>query len=126
MSVTRRSALQGALLVVAALSAGSRRVLATPAPALLVYDSRSPQSRALRQRHLGPAVDLRSEHANFWRTLRSGAPPERIVGLCSWSDLVQVRGLLQERGLRLREETRQGQLYYWEMTSDPALSGIRA
>lgn len=115
MSITRRSALQGALLAVGAFAAGSRRVLATPAQALLVYDSRLPQSRALRERHRGPALDLRAEHANFWRTLRSGAHPGQVVGLCGWSDLVQVRSLLQEHGLRLREETRQGQLYYWEM-----------
>ncbi len=115
MSITRRSALQGALLAVAGFSVGSRRALATPARTLLVYDSRLPQSRALRDRHLGPAVDLRDEHANFWRTLRSGAHAGRVIGLTRWSELVQARSLLQERGLRLREETRQGQLYYWEM-----------
>ena len=115
MSITRRSALQGALLAVAAFSVGSRRAQARPANALLVYDSRLPQSRALLSRHLGPAVDLRSEHANLWRTLRSGAHRGPVVGLTRWSELVQARSLLQERGLRLREETRQGQLYYWEM-----------
>lgn len=115
MSITRRSVFQGALLAVAAFSVASRRVLATPAHAMLVYDSHLPQSRALRSRHVGPAVDLRAEHANLWRTLRSGAHRGRVVGLCGWSDLVQVRTLLQERGLRLREETRQGLFYYWEM-----------
>ena len=115
MSVTRRSMLQGALLAAAAASMGSNRAPAAPSDALLVYDSRLPQSRELRTRHEGPTVDLCREHANFWRTLRSTRRRERVVGLTRWSDLVQARSLLQERGLRLRRERRQGELYYWEM-----------
>ena len=115
MSLTRRSLLHGALLTAATAALGSRGVRASPSGALLVYDSRLPQGRALRNRHDGPAVDLQREHANSWRTLRCAARHERVVGLTRWSDLVQARSLLQERGLRMRLERRQGQLFYWEM-----------
>jgi hypothetical protein len=38
-----------------------------------------------------------------------------VSGLTSWSDFVQVRGVLQEKGKRLRLESRRGKLFYWEM-----------
>jgi hypothetical protein len=38
-----------------------------------------------------------------------------VSGLTSWSDFVQVRGVLQEKGKRLRLESRRGELFYWEM-----------
>jgi hypothetical protein len=115
MNVTRRAVLQGALCAVAAVSAGSGRVRAVPSDALLVYDSRVSPSQALARLHAGRAVDLAHEHANLWRTLRSLRPSGVIVGLTSWSDLVQVRGLLESRGCRLRAEARCGRLFYWEM-----------
>jgi hypothetical protein len=47
--------------------------------------------------------------------LRRVAPAGRVAGLTTWSDFVQVRGLLQEKGKRLRHESRSGNLFYWEM-----------
>jgi len=44
------------------------------------------------------------------------APRGRVVGLTSWSDLVLARGLLEEKGLRLRAQARCGRLFYWEMS----------
>jgi hypothetical protein len=35
--------------------------------------------------------------------------------LTTWSDYVQARGLLQEKGKRLRVELRSANLFYWEM-----------
>jgi hypothetical protein len=78
--------------------------------------SRSPQSRNWRCRSLHSAIDVAQEHANFWRTLRKATPRGRVVGLTAWSDLVLVRGLLEEKGLRLRAEARCGRLFYWEMS----------
>jgi len=116
MSVTRRTLLQAAPVAVAAIAAGPARLLAVPpAAALLVFDSRLPQSRALQRRYAGQAVDLAQEHANLWRRLRSLGPGGLVVGLTSWSDLVQARGLLGEQGRRLRVAARCGRLYYWEM-----------
>ena len=114
MSITRRSVLQGALVVAATLSARTSGALAPP-PALLVYDSRIAGSRAFRSRHTGRAVDLAGEHANLWRNLRRVRPTGIVVGLTRWSDYVQTRALLEGQRLRLRTEARLGPLFYWEM-----------
>lgn len=115
MSITRRSVLQGVVVAAATFSMGTSLALAVPPRALLVYDSRLPQSRALKFRHAGRSIDLAYEHDNLWRNLRNLRPTGTIAGLTTWSDLVQVRALLEERGSRLRAEARCGRLFYWEM-----------
>jgi len=114
MSITRRSVLQGALVVGATLATGTSGTLA-PSPALLVYDSRLAGSRTFRSCHTGRAIDLAGEHANLWRSLRSIRPTGTVVGLTRWSDYVQTRALLEGQRLRLRTEARLGPLFYWEM-----------
>ena len=111
MSITRRSVLQGALVVAATLSARTSGALAPP-PALLVYDSRLDQSRTFRSRHA-------------WRNLRSVRPTGTVAGLTRWSDYVQTRVLLEEQRLRLRTEARLGPLFYWEMAC-PGSAGSQA
>ena len=115
MSITRRAVVQGALVSAATLATGTSYAIAVTPQALLVYDSRLPQSRALRSAHAGPVLDLAYEQVNLWRNLRNLRPGGRVVGLTSWSDYVQVRSLLEERRSRLRAETRFGRLFYWEM-----------
>ena len=116
MNVTRRLVLKGALLTAAAASTLMGRAIAMPSTAMVVYDSRLAQSRGFLGQTSSHAVDVAHEHANFWRTLRGTAPRGRVIGLTNWSDLVQVRGLLEEKGLRLRAEARCGKLFYWEMS----------
>ena len=115
MSITRRAMLQGTLVSAATLATGTSSAMAMPPRALLVYDSRLPQSRALRGAYAGRVLDLAYEQVNLWRNLRKLRPDGRVVGLTSWSDYVQVRSLLEERRSRLRAETRFGRLFYWEM-----------
>lgn len=115
MSVTRRSVLQGLLVAATAMSTGTSQALSLPSDSLLVYDSGLPESRAFASRHTGRPVDLADERANRWQSLRSHRSTATVVGLTSWSDLVQVRAALEPRGLRMRAEARCGQLYYWEM-----------
>ena len=122
MNITRRSLLKCALVAAAAVpgTSGPR-----PEPGvLLVYDSRLPQSLALQQSHVGRAIDLAHEHANRWENLRRLRPDGRVVGLTSWSDLVQVRGLLEQRGSRLRAQARCGRLFYWEMAAPAQRTSI--
>jgi hypothetical protein len=107
--------LQGTLGAATTLATGASSVLAVPPQALLVYDSRLPQSRALRSAYAGRVLDLAYEQVNLWRNLRNLRPGGRVVGLTSWSDYVQVRSLLEERRSRLRAEARCGRLFYWEM-----------
>jgi hypothetical protein len=115
VSITRRAMLQLALVSAATLATGTSNAIAVPPQALLVYDSRLPQSSALRSAHAGRVLDLAYEQANLWRNLRNLRPGGRVVGLTSWSDYVQVRSLLEEQRSRLRAETRFGRLFYWEM-----------
>jgi hypothetical protein len=115
VSITRRAMLQGALVAAATLATGTSNAIAVPPRALLVYDSRLPQSCALRSAYAGRVLDLAYEQVNLWRNLRNLRPGVRVVGLTSWSDYVQVRSLLEERRSRLRAETRFGRLFYWEM-----------
>ena len=110
------------VLAVAATSVGAHcavalptRALVVPSDALLVYDSRLPPSRAIERCHVGRSIDLAHEHANRWSTLRSLRSRQRVVGFTSWTDLVQTRALLAERGWRLCAEARCGRLFYWEL-----------
>jgi hypothetical protein len=116
MNVTRRLVLKGALFAAASACAATGRAAGMPSEPTVVYDSRLPQSRELLRQNSRRAIDVADEHANFWRTLRGTAARGRVVGLTSWSDLVLVRGLLEEKGLRLRAEARCGRLFYWEMS----------
>jgi hypothetical protein len=115
MSLTRRSVLKGVLLATAAASAGASRAFSAPSASLVVYDSRLPRSLSLRDRHSSPAIDVAVEHASRWRNLRALRPNGRVVGLTTWSDLVLVRGFLEEKRKRLRAEVCCGKLFYWEM-----------
>ena len=115
MNITRRSLLKGTLVTATAAVLGASRMRLAPG-ALLVYDSRLPQSLALQRSHDGRSIDLAREHASRWGTLRRLRCSGIVVGLTSWSDLVQVRGLLEERGSRLRAQARCDRLFYWEMT----------
>ena len=124
MNITRRSLLKGTLVTATAAALGASRMRLDPG-ALLVYDSRLPQSQALQQSHVGRAIDLAHEHANRWGNLRRLRPDGRVVGLTSWSDLVQVRGLLEQRGSRLRAQARCGRLFYWEMAPAQGASIVR-
>lgn len=114
MKLSRRSLIKvGAVASLAA--SGTARAMAGAAPALVIYDSRLPESRAFAALIPAPRIDVAQEDARFWASLRAAAPKGRIAGLTRWSDLVVVRGYLEEQGRRLRHETRQGMLFRWDM-----------
>ena len=115
MSVTRRSVLQGVLCAAAVPPVGCVGVTTAAAVDLVVYDSRLAPSRALQGRYVGAAIDVARERANRWQELRATRPAGRVIGLTTWSDLVQARGLLEGQRKRLRIEARCGALFYWEM-----------
>ena len=113
-NIPRRSVL-AALLAAAAAPAALAAAAGYPA-SLLIYDSRWPQSLALRGRVAPQAIDMSHEYLSRCRGLRSRIPSGRIIGLTSWGDLVLARSLLQDKGRRLRREARCGELFYWEMS----------
>lgn len=113
--ITRRSMLQGLVLMAGAASTRAHELVVHDVIARLVYDSRVPASLDWRGGFPLPAIDLAQQHANLWRELRTVVPDGRIAGLTRWSDHVLARTLLQEKGMRMRIEVRRGDLYYWEM-----------
>jgi hypothetical protein len=118
MILTRRALLASAVFA-SAISTGVARVApkgARRAPgALRFFDSRMPLSRAWIGAHTGNSIDVAQEQANRWSRLRNSAPAGRVAGLTRWSDYIQVRGALEQKGKRLRLEARSGGLFYWEM-----------
>ena len=82
---------------------------------LRVFDARLPQSLAWRGPYAEGAIDVAHEGTNRWMRLRGLEGRGRVAGLTNWSDFVQARGVLQEKGRRLRVESRSGALFYWEM-----------
>ncbi|MEO0031869.1 MAG: hypothetical protein RIS94_1627 [Pseudomonadota bacterium] len=97
MRVDRRGLLKaGALAGVAgAVPASAAAVLA--GPALVVHDSRIPESRLFAK---GQGLDL----ANGWDAVRLHPGAARIEGLTGWSDYVALRGHFGALGLRVMRE----------------------
>lgn len=112
--MNRRSLLKrGAVL--GGIAASPAAIQALTPPSLSIYDSRSLPGRAFALLAGGRKIDLAEEHGTMLRGLRSLAPKCQVEGLTSWSDYVVVRGLLEERGLRVRHEARHGRLFRWTM-----------
>ena len=115
MILSRRYLLaSGAVAATLAAVGGSRLAAAAP-PALVVYDSRRADSLAFARSIAAPRIDVAREDGNFWRTVRSVSTDGPIVGLTGWSDWVLVRGMLEEKGKRLRREVQVGRLFHWTM-----------
>jgi hypothetical protein len=120
MNITRRTLLTCAAFAATAASASAiGRAAAADSPrgaiSLRIFDSRSLKSRAWRGPAGEGAIDVAQEHANRWLRLRSVMPQGRVAGLTAWSDFVQARGVLEQKGKRLRAASQSGRLFYWEM-----------
>ena len=61
-------------------------------------------------------LDVATQDACHWDTIRRGQLPDTINGATGWSDWVVVRGLLEERGRRVTAETRRGAVFHWSMS----------
>jgi hypothetical protein len=117
MRITRRTLLKSAVWAAAASKVGRAAAEYSPRPriSLRIFDSRSPESRAWRGCNAAGAIDVAQEHAQRWLTLRSVAPRGGVEGFTTWSDFVQARGVLEQKGKRLRAESRSGRLFHWVM-----------
>ena len=70
-----------------------------------VFDPRSPEARTLAGEAEGHRlVALSGDPVRMWRALAQHRGPVR--GLTRWSDYLVLRGLAEERGLRLKREAR--------------------
>lgn len=93
-----------------ALAAASGPALAAlPEPqgnSVLIFDPASPEARALAAPARGyRLIALDRDPVRLWRdALADHRGP--VAGLTRWSDYVMLRGLAEERGLRIRHEER--------------------
>jgi len=121
MRVSRRAMLKGGAL------AGSAIVMPAVAlemkgGALVMFDSRIPESVAFAATHAGlRTIDLADGTEAAWRTL---GQPSDVAGLTRWSDWTALRGALEEQGLRVVQEARasaplsgRDHLFRWSMIS---------
>ena len=120
MNLSRRTMLKGAATIGAVGAAPA--ALAGNHRGLTIYDSRIAESLAFAKGRY-PRLDVAALDETRWAELRGelGTTP-RIAGLTGWSDWIVARGLLEERGFRLRSETRvaarlsgKTNLFRWEM-----------
>lgn len=121
MRVTRRSMLKGGALAGSALAMPAAAIELGKAP-LVIFDSRVPESVAFAATQAGlRRIDLAQGTEAAWRAL---GEPARVSGLSRWSDWTALRGALEERGLRLEQETRvagplsgRDHLFRWTMAA---------
>ena len=115
MILSRRKLLASGAAAATIAAAGGLRLAAAALPSLVIYDSRRVDSLAFAQTIAAPRIDIAREDANLWRAVRGVAIQGTVVGLTAWSDWVLVRGMLEEKGKRMRSETRNGRLFQWAM-----------
>jgi hypothetical protein len=114
MKIDRRSLLKSGA-VAGGIAAAPIAARAFEPLALIVFDSRTLSSRAFARKMGGRKLDIAQEDILFWRNMRSARKGGRVEGLTSWSDWVLARGLLEEKGLRVKTEAKAGKLFRWTM-----------
>ena len=114
-AVTRRLVLTGVLATTGALCLGASDEARTQAPALVLIDARSGSSHAFRHEFACEAIDVSQEERIGWRCLRCWNGSGGVAGLTRWSEYLQARAVLEERGMRLRREISHHDLIQWEM-----------
>ncbi|MDE2563695.1 MAG: hypothetical protein KGL48_15750 [Sphingomonadales bacterium] len=80
-----------------------------------IHDPVLPASRSIAKARAGVGtrlVALTGDRVRFWRSELS-AHRAAISGCTTWADMVILRGLAAEQGLRLRAEAREGGLFAW-------------
>ena len=118
MRVTRRTMIMAGGALALGSGAALRATVLRDA-VLAIYDSRLPESCtfAAQAKSRGIALlDIAHETVQLWRGVRAAHPHGQVVGLTAWSDLVIVRGVLQDRGRRLTYERQiAGHVFAWAM-----------
>ncbi len=123
MRASRRSVLKGAGVTVFAVGL-TGRADSSQAASIMVHDSRIPESRAFAETCKGLLrINLAEKNEARLQSLRALGPnPGPVIGVTGWNDWVMVRGLLEEKGLRLVSEapvpapvSGKAHLFAWEM-----------
>jgi hypothetical protein len=113
--LTRRSVLTGVLATTGVLCLEASGTPYREAPALVLIDARSTPSQAFKHAFTCDSIDVSEEERIGWRRLRCWSGAGRVAGLTRWSEYLQARAVLEERGLRVRQELRHDDLIRWEM-----------
>jgi hypothetical protein len=71
----------------------------TPQSAVVVYDERHPEARAFARGR--GAVPLRGDAGRLWYDTLRGLKPRRILGMTTHTDLLILRILAREQGLKV-------------------------
>ena len=90
---------------------------AGPSPDVALFDSGVPES-CLFAAGAAKLIETGLQRSNRWFALRAATlqPGQSVAGLTTWSDWTVVRGMLSEKGLRVRSEfSRADGLFEWEM-----------
>jgi len=111
----RRSVLTGVLATTGALCLDAFPGPRSKAASLVLIDARSGSSHAFVHEFICESIDVSEEERIGWRRLRSWSGSGRVAGLTRWSEYLQARAVLEERGMRVRQETRQDDLIRWEI-----------
>lgn len=114
MLLSRRALIKSGVTISAIASVGGKAT-AFSSPKLVIFDSRSLASITFARRYAAPRIDVAKEDEKFWRALRTASPEGRVVGMTGWSDFVIVRGLLEEKGKRLKGQMPTQRLFRWTM-----------
>ena len=117
---SRREMLGAAAIVGAAGAIGVHRLrpAGARAPQIIVYDSRRPASLAFAQARPDlRRIDLAREQGENWRAVRALDRTGVVGGLTGWNDYVSARQWLEDRGLRVVEQShdRRRDLIAWTM-----------
>lgn len=101
MRLSRRTVLKGGVVAGSAIVTPARS--ATSGRALVVFDSRIPESLAFIATHVGARKFDVAPGIAVARQRLAGL--RHVTGLTRWSDLTVLRGLFEAQGLRLADET---------------------
>ncbi|WP_338466093.1 hypothetical protein RXV95_10975 [Novosphingobium sp. ZN18A2] len=80
-----------------------------------IFDPARPASKAIARAQAGPGtrlVPLKGDSVRFWHAELAGHRGP-VSGCTTWADLVVLRGIAAEQGLRLRAEKRRDTLFTW-------------
>jgi hypothetical protein len=115
-TVSRREALKGSLAIAAGTMSGQASAIARADASLLLFDGRDSLSRNFARGRATLRIDVVTEEANAWRTVRSLESVDQVRGLTRWSEFLTARSFFEERLLRVWvAEMRLNELLYWEM-----------
>ena len=110
--LTKREFIKGTAAVVVATA------VVTPGSSIVVYDERHPEARAFARKFGGHALKVQGDAGRLWYHTLRGLKPRRIAGMTTHTDLLILRTLAREQGLKVCRSQRGSntRLISWVLT----------